>query len=261
MGVRSFCRKAVEILFPCGPCVLCGGDSRGGPAPGLCRSCWRERRRPAPPLCPVCGGPLPPVEGQEPHPCGACLRDPPAYESHASAYEYAGPARALVLLYKDRRRYPLARLLGAALARRARRAWPDRGWDAVVYVPSPLRRRMVRGFEPAGLIARAAARRLGLPCRRWLLPAKPATAQKGLSAAQRKKNLAGAFKAPRKLEGLRLLLVDDVRTTGTTLKEAARTLARAGAVVNAATFAFTPRRDLDLVASKEPAGESEEVRK
>ena len=60
---------------------------------------------------------------------------------------------------------------------------------------------------------------------------------------------------------MRLLLVDDVRTTGTTLGEAARVLARAGAVVYAATFAFTPRRDLDLYATKEPAGESEEVRR
>jgi predicted amidophosphoribosyltransferase len=117
---------------------------------------------------------------------------------------------------------------------------------------------MVRGFEPAGLIARAAARRLGLPCRRWLVPAKTATVQKGLSAAQRKRNLAGAFRSPRELKGLRLLLVDDVRTTGTTLKEAARTLVRAGAVVHAATFAFTPRRDLDLYASKEPAVDSKE---
>ena len=251
------CRTALRTLFPYGPCVLCGGDSRGGPAPGVCRSCWGQRKRPAPPLCPVCGSPLPPVEGQPPHACGACLQNPPAYEAHVSAYEYAGPARTLVLLYKDRRRYPVAGLLGTALARRVRSAWPDRDFDAVVYVPSPLRRRIMRGFEPAGLIALAAARRLGAPCRRWLLPAKPASVQKGLSAAQRRRNLAGAFRAPRGLKGLRLLLVDDVRTTGTTLGEAARVLARAGAVVYAATFAFTPRRDLDLYSSKQPDGDSE----
>lgn len=246
----SLCRRLIEGLFPSGACLLCGEDSGRGPLPGLCAACWRTRRRPGAPACPICGVPLPVVEDQEPHPCGACLADPPAFEGHASAYVYSGPVRLAVLLYKDRRRYALAALLGRAVARRVRGAWPATAWDAVVYVPSPLKRRMARGFEPAGLIAREAARALHIPCRRWIETRKKPAAQKGLTRAARRSNVRGAFFARRRdVEGRRLLLVDDVSTTGTTLRECARVLARAGATVHAATFAMVLRRDLDLAGA------------
>jgi ComF family protein len=249
---RALARGTVEAFLPAGPCVLCGGDSAHGPAPGLCRSCWRARRRPGPPACPTCGLPLPPVEGQEVHPCGECLADPPPYEACSSAFVYRGPVRSLVLLYKDRRRYPLSRLMGRALARHARRTWPHASWDAVVYVPSPWRRRWSRGFESAGLVAREAAAFLGLPCRRWLRPRKAPVAQKGLTRAQRRQNVRAAFTVARpNVQGQNLLLVDDVRTTGATLRECARVLSRAGATVHAATFAVVLTRDLDLAISRE----------
>jgi ComF family protein len=190
------------------------------------------------------------VEGQEPHPCGECLADPPPFEACSSAFVYRGPVRDLVLLYKDRRRYPLSRLMGRAVARQVERAWPGASWDAVVYVPSPWRRRWSRGFESAGLVAREAASYLGLPCRRWLRPRKAPVAQKGLSRVQRRENVRAAFAARRsEVGGRRLLLVDDVRTTGATLRECARVLSRAGATVHAATFAVVLTRDLDLAVS------------
>ena len=260
MNAARLARVAAEALLPSGPCILCGADSRTGPAPGVCRSCWRERKKPSEPACPVCGIPLPAVEGQDDHPCGECLRDPPAFVAHASAFVYAGPVRALVLLYKDQRRYPLARLLGRAVARRVRTAWPEAAWDAVVFVPSPLRRRLVRGFEPAGLVARETAKRLGLPCRRWLAPRKSPKAQKGLSKAARKLNMRAAFTARKAdVEGKRLLLVDDVRTTGTTLREASLTLTRRGAIVHAATFAMVLTRDLDLSGTLPHTGTLEPI--
>lgn len=171
--------------------------------------------------------------------------------AHTSAYLYEGPARTLVLAFKDLKRYPLARLMGGAIFRQARRTWPEASWDAVVYVPSPLRRRMTRGFEPAGLVAREVAADLGLPCRRWLLPRKSPVPQKGLTRAGRRENVRAAFETQkRKVTGLRLLLVDDVRTTGTTLRECARVLARAGATVHAATFAMVPKRRFDLTSAE-----------
>lgn len=253
MNGARLARRASETLLPSGPCILCGADSRTGPAPGLCRACWRDRKRPGEPACPVCGIPLPAAEGQDFHPCGECLRDPPAYDAHVSAFVYAGPVRALVLLYKDQRRYPLARLLGRAVARRVKTAWPQAEWDAVVFVPSPLRRRLVRGFEPAGLVAQETAKRLGVPCRRWLVPRTSPKTQKGLSKAARKLNIRAAFTARKdQVEGKRLLLVDDVRTTGATLREASRALTRRGATVHAASFAMVLSRELDLVGASSP---------
>ena len=256
MTGRGPCRSILNFLFPYGPCSLCGADSAGGPVPGLCRACWRERERIPPLACPVCGLPLPPVEDQEIHVCGACLSDPPPYESHASAFTYRGPVRSLLLLYKERRRYPLAPLLARALVRAVGRRWPQEEWDLVVGVPSPLRRVMVRGFEPAGLLAAHAARCMGLPHRRFLRLRRAPRTQKGLSAAARQRNLSGAFVADPRVRGLRVLLVDDIRTTGATLREASRALRRAGARVHCATVATTLPRRLDLMGGEpgeEPA--------
>lgn len=187
--------------------------------------------------------------------CGPCLTAPPPFEAHVSAYLYEGPVRALVLLYKERGRYPLAALLGTAVARAVRRRWPGETFDCVAWVPSPFTRRMVRGFEPAGLVAQEAARRLGLPALRLLRCRKRPQPQKGLSAAARRRNVRGAFSARwGDLKGLRILLVDDVRTTGATLSEAARVLRRQGARVKAATFASAPPRPLDLAGGEAVLG-------
>jgi len=212
----------------------------------MCRACWRERRRTQGLRCPACGVLLPETEGQETHLCGACLAEPPPFLAHVSRYLYQGPVRRMVLAFKEGKRYPLARLMGRAVAREARRSWPGFRPDAVVAVPSPWRRRMARGFEPAGLIGRSAARCLEVPFERALSLRKHPLPQKGLTKVQRRENVRAAFAVRLPVKGKTLLLVDDVTTTGATLNAAAAALARAGATVYAATFALTPRRELDL---------------
>jgi ComF family protein len=247
----------MDLLFPPGPCVLCGLESGTGPAPGICLSCWRARRRPAHPLCATCGVPFPKGgSASEGDACGGCLSDPPAFVAQRSAYLYEGPVRAWILLYKDRRRYPLANQLGKALARTVLRDWPDLRFDLVVPVPGTLGRRMTRGFDSAALVARAAARALGLPSRETLRLTRVPRPQKGLTAVQRRENLRGAFWAAKgEVNGRCLLLVDDVMTTGTTLREAARVLRAAGATVYAASVAMTPERRLDSMAGDGPQEE------
>jgi len=162
----------------------------------------------------------------------------------------------MVLLYKDKQRYPLARLMGRAVARAARRRWPDVSWDVVVKVPSPLRRRLARGFEPAGLMAKDVACRLNLQVASGLELRRTPVPQKELTIAGRRANVKGAFVAkPQMVRGKRVLLIDDVTTTGATLREAAKALKRAGAKIHAATFAMTLRRDLDLFTAEEARGE------
>lgn len=247
-GAPPLCRMVVEFLLPSGPCALCGADSGSGPVPGICRACWKGRRKPPEPLCPVCGFPFP--EGGTAGgdaPCGECLRDPPAYEAHRSSYLYEGPARELLLLYKEGRRYPLAGVLGGALARTVRGAWPEVPFHAVVPVPGSLARRMRRGFDPAVLIGRELARRLGVPFEGGLRMRRSTRPQKSLTAVQRRENLRGAFRLrSRGMKRRNILLVDDISTTGATLREASRVLVRAGAAVWAASVAMTPERELDL---------------
>jgi len=119
---------------------------------------------------------------------------------------------------------PLAELL-------ARKATPLVGrFDAVVPIPLHRRRRRRRGFDQAALLADPVARALGLPLRRrWLLRSRDTAAQAGLDGPERRRSLLGAFRATAATQGKRLLIVDDVRTTGATFAAASEALLEAGA--------------------------------
>lgn len=139
---------------------------------------------------------------------------------------YAGTLRKLIHLFKysgmRRLARPLGDLLWDALPR-------DRQFDAVTAVPLHWRRRWQRGFNQSELLGKEIARRRGIPVMRVLRRASATRAQAGLSNAQRRENVAGAFRARRRVNGLRMLLVDDVMTTGATAGACARALKKAGA--------------------------------
>jgi len=115
--------------------------------------------------------------------------------------------------------------LGNLLAR----AMPlDESFDAIVPVPLYWRRRLVRGFNQADLLSRGLAKRTGIPVLRALRRVHRTATQAGLSNSARRRNVSGAFEA-RSVAGLRILLIDDVMTTGSTGASCAMALKRAGA--------------------------------
>jgi len=182
--------------------------------------------------------------------CGACRRSPPPFSALRAAWSYDGAIGEVVRALKFRR----LDYLGAHLARDLRElaAGDGEAFDLVVPVPLHWLRRWRRGYNQAERIARPLARLLGVPCAEVLRRRRATRPQIGLAREERLANPRGAFalgsgRGPagrrwrRRLEGGRVLLVDDVVTTGATLRAAAEVLRRAGArEVVAVAAARTP---------------------
>lgn len=167
--------------------------------------------------------------------CGVCRRRPPAFSQVRSAGPYDGSLRRLIHLLKYDGMRPLADVLAARIAAGLgdSRDSSDSG-EADLIVPAPLhwRRRFERGFNQSSLIANGLAKRLGVRLEtRALVRVRPTSSQAGLSQHERKRNLRGAFRAPRAelIQDKTVLLIDDVMTTGATLNACAKALRRAGA--------------------------------
>lgn len=155
------------------------------------------------------------------------------------AYRYRGPVARTVLAAKLRGAGAAWEPLGAHLAARLRSGSPARRWshDAVTWIPTEPGRRRARGLDHAARLARGVARGLGLPVMATLR-ARPGLPDQGRRPTHRRARLPrGAYRARGRLEGRRLLLVDDVVTTGATLDVAAGALRAAGADVSAALLA------------------------
>jgi len=199
-------------------CVLCLDTS---PAAALCENC--ERLLPVSPFrCPRCAVPMP--EARE---CADCLRDPPAFDDVTAAFDYRFPVDRLVRRFKFSADLAVGAYLGTALAR-AVDALPRP--DLVLASPASAARIRERGFNPALVLARHAARRLGLRSdARALAKVRHTPPQAGLGREDRHQNLAGAFALSRTVAGLHVAVVDDVMTTGATLGALASVLKEAGA--------------------------------
>ena len=162
--------------------------------------------------------------------CGPCRAGETKLDLQRSFGAYDNELRDLIMLLKYQSVRTLARPLAGFLAL-AMAHYPELG-DATEIVPVPLhwRQRYSRGFNQAGLLGRALGGWTKLPVReRWLRRAKPTRSQAGLTVRQREENVRGTFVSGQKLDKRRILLIDDVCTTGATLNACAAALKRAGA--------------------------------
>lgn len=217
-------------------CELC---RRWGPA-RLCPDCLSRFATPVP-RCATCGLPLP---LQAPA-CGECLRDPPPFDRTVCAVDYAFPWDHLIREFKFRGQIELAGMLAQRLAGAAQLRSEHRvHW--VLPVPMTNQRLRERGYDQAWELAHRVAATLQLPARADALVRTLDTVhQTELGRAARQRNLRAAFFVPgpqrAALQHTRVALVDDVMTTGATLREAAAALRRAGvAEVEVWVLARTP---------------------
>lgn len=238
-GALRLARLVELLVFP-SFCRLCRTPLEEPGERVVCGACLARLTAPEGPVCPRCGRILHGAGGD--HDCGRCLADPPAFTRHRSCGVYGGTLKDVILLFKYRRYAPLgrplARFMDAALARE-REIWE--GAEALVPVPLHPSRRRERGFNQARVLARELARSRGLAVLDGaLVKARNAPPQAGLRAAERERNVVRAYAVRRaeRVRGRTLILVDDVTTTGATLRECARELKAAGAKeVRAVTLA------------------------
>ncbi len=185
-------------------------------------------------ICVTCGRPLEayPLREGEALLCPACKTGQYEFDRARSYAIYEGALIRAIVLLKFEEMTPLGHWFGERLAELVRRGGEELAADVVVPVPLHRQRQRERGYNQADLIARPLARRLGLPCRPVLLVrTKPRPDKLHLSLEERWSSVRGAFAAKpgSRVDNLRVLLVDDVMTTGATLDACARALRRAGA--------------------------------
>lgn len=216
-------------------CVTCGavltGDDRG-----LCGVC-RSRLVPmSEPCCPVCGVP----SDSETEPCLGCVASPPPQTATLLWGCYDGVLRRAILALKHGGHDELARPLGRRLSATLGLAPFHDAITLVAAVPSHGLRRLRRGVSAADLLAKEVSQNLRLR-RAGVLRRHGLNRQAGRTRAQRLMLARGSFSARGRLHGHHVLLVDDVCTTGTTLRRAAETLLSAGAEsVFSAAMAHAP---------------------
>ncbi len=219
-------------------CPVCEIE-RGDP---VCDGCLQDFFDASEPRCLVCAGRLPapravsPAEGGATEParvrCGRCLARPAHFDRTIALGDYAPPLDGMVTAFKSGARLDLARVFGLLLAARARSLGPI---GAIVPVPLSAQRMRARGFNQSLEMARTIGRSLNVPVLRQALVRRlSGPPQQALPLPARRRNVRGAFSAPRALAAKSVALIDDVMTSGATLDEAARTLKAAGAgpVVN-----------------------------
>lgn len=241
-GVRRAARLALDLVLP--PLCLVCRKPVGEPG-ALCAGCWAAIRFIGPPFCQRCG--LPFEHEQAMAVCAECLARPPQFARARAVMRYDEASKPLILRFKNADRVHAA----PALARWIARAGADvlAGAELIVPVPLHWRRLFRRRYNQSALLALALARHTGIACLPDALRRiRPTPSQGGLSARERRLNVRGAFVVPRRrraaVAGKRVLLVDDVLTTGSTLDAASRALLRAGAAaVDALAIARVLRAD------------------
>jgi ComF family protein len=225
----SWVSALFDIVYP-RSCVGCG-RAVAEPAAHLCWDCLAGLEIVTEPFCEHCGDP---VEGliENTYECSICRLGTRHFDRARSAARFRGGLKTAIHGFKYEAATFVGRDLVALLSACVRAHYSRVAFDAVTYVPLHPRKERERRYNQSALLARGLAASIGVPVLpRCLARVRPTPTQTGLSAAERDRNVRGAFRAERKewIDGRMLLLVDDVMTTGATVGECSRVLKEAGA--------------------------------
>jgi ComF family protein len=221
-SLRRALAASINLLLP-PACLLCGQSlPTDHSKQSFCRDCLTSITTLSPAHCLCCAQPFP--DSTSIHLCGNCLKRPPAFSIVHAAGLYQGCIKDAVHRLKYRNQVTLARPLGQLLGKIVEAAG-DFVPDCIVPVPLHPDRLRQRGYNQALEVARPIAQQLNVPINTGLLQRiRKTPPQQGLTAIERKNNLRNAFNLTTTPSAQRILLVDDVMTTGETVRECCRTL-------------------------------------
>jgi ComF family protein len=242
-GVSGLIRRGIELLYP-PQCITC--ETATATPHSLCVACWNTLPLISKPYCERLGTPFQ-VDFGTGMLSPAAIADPPRFDRGRAVALHRDAARALVSQFKYGERLDLARLM----ARMMTQAGKDILADADLIVPVPMHRLRLwhRRFNQAALLANGVSALSGVPVSLDALQrVRHTRAQVGLGRPARQQNLAGAFRVPPEcaalVAGARVVVIDDVRTTGSTLNACAHILRKAGAArIDVLTFTLVASGD------------------
>lgn len=225
---KGFLRSVADVLWP--PRSLVSGQRGAGKGP-LSPSEFAAIHFIAGAVCETCGSPMELDLGPGAL-CAPCIANPPRWKRARAALVYDAASRRIVLDLKRSGRRDGLQLVSGWMAQAGRQLLDEA--DLIIPVPLHYTRLVSRGFNQSAWLAATLSRQTGTPCKLALLKRQRRTpTQGGLTARARRRNVAGAFAVPPRSTGLvqgkRILLVDDVLTTGATLSACTRALKQAGA--------------------------------
>jgi len=243
-GWQNTSSAVLGLLFP-PQCSLCRCDLSPGEAAPIgstqaaleewfCQGCYQQLASPAPSFCRACAMPLGSGVTAQPviTPCGHCASEKLGFAEARTLGVYQDPRREAVLKAKQLSQESVAHALGRLLATQIQQLPFERMPDAIVPVPMHWQKRLTRGTNPAESIALGVSAVLGIPCYSdWVYLTRQVAKQGLLSPEERRKNMRGSMAVAEglALQGLAILIVDDVLTTGATASDVARALKLAGA--------------------------------
>lgn len=238
LAIQAYWRAALDLVFP-RHCAGCGGPAGEGQEGYVCHDCLSAVHWVTDPFCARCGDPIEGVAAKS-FTCSLCVQSEPAFDLARSAVRYRGPIRSLLHQFKYAEGTHLAADLGRLLAACVETHYDPALFDLMAFVPLYHRRERERSYNQARLLAEQLGRRFDRPVLRGIRRVRDTGTQTRLHMAGRAENVKGAFVVtePGWVKGKTILLIDDVMTTGATLREAASALKKAGAWrVMAATVA------------------------
>lgn len=218
--LREMFETAIVFLYPA-KCRVCDDFLGVGAMPYICTKCWQDVQFIKPPWCDICG--IPDVNGL----CDTCATSPPRYGQLRTVALYQTTLQQAIHLFKFEKRKVFARYLIELINAHTPVDCDIATYDFILPIPIHKKRLRERGFNQATLLANGIAEAAGVPVLTDTLVRKRHTvAQSSLDREARQQNIVGAFEVrnPKLIRGKQLLVIDDVFTTGATIREAVNEL-------------------------------------